>query len=162
MHIDEIAFWDDFVVPHFLEKHCPGQELILAAHHVFQQPKFSRQKLYCAIAAFDRPCQQIDFERADFHFCVSNIGRSTQKRFESRNQFSECKWFREIVIASCPQTTDAIVNCTERTKHQYRFGDVFLPHDLYDRETIDAGQHPVDDHCIGIACTRLVESLYSG
>src|SRR6516165_11849131 len=52
VHVNEIALWHEFIVPDFLEKHGPGQQLILSAHHVLKQPKLARQQVDRADAAF--------------------------------------------------------------------------------------------------------------
>src|ERR1700744_4774490 len=41
MDIDEIGLRDETVVPHMLQQHLPGHDLVGAAHEIFQQPEFA-------------------------------------------------------------------------------------------------------------------------
>src|SRR6202035_2760919 len=75
VHVHEIGLRNELVLPHFLEEHGARQHLILAAHHVFEQPELARKQLDLAIAALDRALDEIELERADLQLGRARIGR---------------------------------------------------------------------------------------
>jgi len=110
MHVDKVGRRDEFVIPDFLEQHGTRQQLIATLHHIFQQTELTRQQIDHAIAPFDGAPDQIEFERPCPQRRLARLRRTAQQRFYSRDEFDEREWFGEIVVATHPQSTDAVVD----------------------------------------------------
>ena len=63
MHVNKIGGGNEFVIPDLFEQHGPGQQLLPAAHHVFQEAKLARKQIDHAIAASRGALDQVKFER---------------------------------------------------------------------------------------------------
>jgi hypothetical protein len=55
----------------------------------------------------------------------------------------------------------AVVHSAERAKHQDRSAYALLPNYFDDRQAVDTGEEPIDDHRIRVGGTRFVQTLYA-
>ena len=81
MHVHKIASRNELVIPNFLKQHCARQQLILPAHHVFEQAKFTRQEVDRALTPFGGTRQQIELERTDAQQGIAVLRRPPQQGF---------------------------------------------------------------------------------
>ena len=63
MNVDEVGLGNELVVPHLLQQHRARQHLLLATHHVFEQPEFARQQIDVAVPALGGALDKIELER---------------------------------------------------------------------------------------------------
>src|SRR5579859_2399374 len=63
MDVDQVALRHELVVPDFLEQHGAGQQLTLAAHHVFEKPELAREEVDRPVVAFRGSRQEVELER---------------------------------------------------------------------------------------------------
>ena len=62
MRFHHIGLRIEMVIPHIVQQHGPRHHLPGMAHKIFQQPKFTRLKLYLLAAAFDHMFHDIKFK----------------------------------------------------------------------------------------------------
>jgi hypothetical protein len=86
MHVHKIASRNELVIPNFLKQHCARQQLILPAHHVFEQAKFTRQEVDRALTPFGGTRQQIELERTDAQQGIAVLRRPPQQGFQPRDR----------------------------------------------------------------------------
>src|SRR5258705_13725988 len=65
MHVDQVGVRHEFVVPDLLEQHCARQQLILTAHHIFEQTKYTWKKIDRTTVALGGTRQQIELKWTD-------------------------------------------------------------------------------------------------
>ena len=161
VHVDEIAARHEFVVPDLLEQHGAGEQLVFAAHHVFEQTKFPRQQLDGALAAPGRAPEEIEFQRTDAQDGILAFRRPAQQRLDTGDKLDDRERLGEIIVAARAQPAHPVVDRAERAEYQHGSAHAFLPHHFNDGEAVDPGKQAVDDHGVGFAGTRLVEPFYS-
>src|SRR5262249_4607841 len=95
-----------------------------------------------------------DYSRHEIHVKISDAQQrflddgsaASRKSFDPRQQFRECEWLDEVVIATGAQTTYPIVDLTERTDDQDRRDDPALSQALHHGDSVDIGQHAINRH----------------
>src|SRR5581483_3026460 len=122
MDVDEIRLRNEFVIPHLLEQHRTREQLLLPAHHIFEQAEFPRQQLYVPLATAGGPQQQIERERPDAQYGLPRLRRTAQQRLDARDKLDQGKGLGEIIVTTHAQTAHAFVDPPERTEYQDRRG----------------------------------------
>src|ERR1700730_11209679 len=132
VNVDEVAARYEFVVPDFFEQHGTGEQLVLAAHHVLEQTKFTRQQLHAPFTALGGACEKIEFERADAQDGVLVFRGPAQQRFDAGDKLDDRERFGEIIVAARAQPAHPIVDRSERAQDQDRGANAVLPAGLDD------------------------------
>ncbi len=90
------------------------------AHEVFEHEKLFRCELDQLPFAFHLPRIEVDFEIADFQDGRGNRARAARERFSTREQFLECKRFRDVVVGARTQGLDLRVDGVLCSEHEHR------------------------------------------
>jgi hypothetical protein len=113
---------------------------------IFEQAKFARLEVDGLAAAAHRARNQIHFEIARCEFCRRGAeGRPAGKREQTRHQLFEGKGLDEVIVAAGRQSLDAIVDAGKVGEEQHRRRYAFRPCQRHDAETVEMGQHAVED-----------------
>ena len=71
--------------------------------------------------------------------------RPARKRKQTRHQLFEGKGLDEVIVAAGRQSLDAIVDAGKIGEEQHRRRYAFRPRQRDDAETVEMGQHAVED-----------------
>jgi hypothetical protein len=75
-------------------------------------------------------------------------GRATNKSLHARDELGKSERFREVVVASGLQATDAIVDCTFRAEEENRKGPTRRAETFDETDSVELREHYVDDRDI--------------
>src|SRR6266851_8994153 len=73
MDVHQIGLRNELVLPDFLKEHRARQDLVLALHHVFEQPKLARQQFDGPVATLGGALDQIELERTHSQFGPASV-----------------------------------------------------------------------------------------
>src|ERR1700737_3275378 len=118
MNIDQVRCRNEFVIPDFLQQHCPRQQLVAPLHHVFEQTELARQQVYRPLAARRGAFDEIEFELTNAQDGFAGLGRPPQQAFYARHEFDDCERFREVVVTPHPQSAYTIIDPAERAQYK--------------------------------------------
>jgi len=93
VNVDQIALRDELVVPNFLEEHGTRQQLVLAAHHVFEKTELAWKKIDRTLASLCGASQEIEFQRPDTQGRTDALRRPTQQGVDPGDEFKDRKGF---------------------------------------------------------------------
>ncbi len=86
------------------------------------------------------------------------LGTAAQHGFHARQQLAQPEGLDDVVIGAQPQPAHAVVLLAAGRQHDHgtaRAGQTHLPQDL---ETVDAGQHEVEQQQVAVAREALLET----
>src|SRR5262245_57152552 len=117
------------------------------ANQILEKLEFFWQQLDLSSTPADCSRHEIHFKIADAQQRFLDDGSAaSRKSLDPRQQFRECEWLDEVVIATGAQTTYPIVDLTERTDDQDRRGDPALSQALHHCDSVDIRQHTINRH----------------
>lgn len=146
------------VVPHVRGDGRPIDHAILVQDEELQEREFLRGQRDLATGA---PCAmraEVDFEIGDADDVLA-ARQPSSDRAQSREEFGECKRFREIVIGAGVETAHTVVDAVSRRQHQYRRHDAPLSERPAEIEPRSARQHHIEYDDVQIVATSSREAV---
>src|SRR5215831_17055541 len=146
-NIDYVRLRIEAVIPDVFEDHGLRNNLSRIAKQQFEEGEFPALQ-------FNLLARAGDFPRNQVHFDVSpregrrlhRVRRSADQRLDAREQFGERKGLRQVIVAACLQSGDAIVYGYLCAQDQNRSEDVILANLSNEGKAIELRKHDVDNH----------------
>lgn len=127
---------------------------VLVRREELEERKLLCRQLDVLPSATDTPPGQINLEVGNFDAARRQCGSATAKCADSREQFAERKWLREVVVASSLQAGYPIVHRIARCEHKYRRRNSTIPDDAAKVESRAAWKHDVQKNYVVVARER--------
>ena len=100
LHVDDIRLRHELEIPDAFEKHGARQDLVGAAHEIFEQFEFLRHEIDRSPRATDGAIDQVHFQQANFQPGRARVAPSTEKRLDTGAQFADVERLDQIVVAA--------------------------------------------------------------
>ena len=159
VHVDDVGLRVEMVIPHVLEQHGASHDLTRVLHEIFEQAELARLQNDLVACAGYLMRQPVELEIADAIDRLLAAPAPTRQHLRAREQLRKRIGLGKIVVTARPQPLDPIINLAERRKDERRRLDTLAAQGADDRQTVELGQHAIDDQHVILAVERVGESL---
>jgi len=131
------------------------------AGEIFEERVFLGSERDGTRAAFRGLLSGVEFEIADYDTWGTEFVGAAEEGAEAGEEFAEFEWLGEVIVGAGIETFDAVVDAVFRGEHKNWRALAACADGFADGETVQAGDHDVEDDQIVIVDFGLVDGVVS-
>src|ERR1700741_284920 len=146
IYINDIGDSVKALIPNVLDDHCPRKDAARVGDEIFQQRVFLRGKLDALPCAFHLLGEAIQFQIGYTNHAIAGHGSAPKQGLRANQQFSESKWFGQVVVSTGLEVSHFVRNCIASSENQHRYVRILRPNPAKNFAPIQFREHKVENH----------------
>ena len=162
MNVDDVGFGEEAVAPDGVVDAIAREDLARVAHEIFEELVFGQRQVDWTFAAHHLVRRGVQAQVGEDERFLMLVSGAAQQRADAGQQLVERERLDEVVVGTGVEAGDAIGDAVAGGQQQDRQARLGRAQTAADLQSVDTGQHDINDDEIGQLAEGFVERLFAG